>query len=71
MAFTAEQLTALENAIALGALSIEYSDASGSHRTVYRNLEDMLKARELIRAALGQGVGNRTVIHTSYDRGLH
>lgn len=47
--FTQERLTALEAAIAEGVLSVKYSDKE----IVYRSMDDMLKARDLIRQNLG------------------
>lgn len=45
MAFSIEDLEALDRSIALGATTVQYSD-----RTVtYRSLNDMLRVRELMR----------------------
>lgn len=44
-----EKLEALESAIADGVLSVKYSDKE----ITYRSLDDMLKARELMRRKLG------------------
>jgi len=49
MAFTVDQLDALEEAIASGSLVVKYADKS---RT-YRSLDDLLKLRAIIRRALG------------------
>lgn len=49
MAFSQDQLTALESAIAQGALSVRFAD-----RTVtYHSLSEMLKLRDTMRAELG------------------
>lgn len=49
MAWTSDQLAALEEAISLGALSVKYAD-----RTVeYRSLDDMMRLRERMRNDLG------------------
>lgn len=47
--FTQDQLTALEGAIAEGALRVKYSDKE----VEYRSLEEMLKIRDMMRNALG------------------
>lgn len=47
--FTQDQLSALEAAIADGALKVKYSDKE----VEYRSLEEMLKIRDVIRNALG------------------
>jgi hypothetical protein len=49
MAFSQDQLNALESAIAQGALSVRFAD-----RTVtYHSLGEMLKLRDTMRAELG------------------
>lgn len=48
-AFTNEALMLLEKAIAEGVLKVKYSDKE----IEYRSLDDMLKARELMRRQLG------------------
>lgn len=48
MAFTTTQLTAIEEAIASGELSVEYD----GKRVTYRSMSDLREARDLIRAAL-------------------
>lgn len=47
--FTFERLQALEAAIAEGVLKVKYSDKE----IEYRTLDEMLKAREIMRKALG------------------
>lgn len=49
MAWTQEQLDAIESAIANGTLSVEYADK----KVTYRSLEDLLRVRDLMRKALG------------------
>lgn len=46
---TLEDLQALEKAIALGAVQVEYSD----RKVTYRSLEDMYKIRKAMRTELG------------------
>lgn len=48
-AFTVERLEALEIAIASGERRVKYSDKE----VEYRSLDEMIKARDLIRRALG------------------
>lgn len=50
MAFTQAQLDKLEEAIATGALEVEYGDK----RVRYRSMAEMLQARELMARALGK-----------------
>lgn len=66
MAFSADDLTAIEEAIATGATLVKYQD-----RTVqYNSLTDLLKARELIRDELGltNAKGNRR--YAAFSKGL-
>lgn len=49
MAYTQQQLDALEAAIAEGALSVKYGDKA----VTYRSLDEMLRIRAAMRAALG------------------
>lgn len=48
--WTDDDLKAIEAAIASGALRVEYNDRT----VVYRSIEDLMKARELIMRALGK-----------------
>ena len=49
MAFTTKDLEKIEEAIASGALRVEWNDRT----VVYNSISDLLKARELIRRDLG------------------
>lgn len=49
MAWTLEQLTALEGAIAQGALRVRYSDKE----VQYRSLGEMIQLRDMMRQELG------------------
>ena len=49
MAYTIEQLTALEAAIAEGALTVKYQDKL----VQYRSLDEMIRIRKLMRDDLG------------------
>lgn len=55
MAYSAEQLTALENAIAQGVLEVKYADKT----VVYRTLAEMIKTRDIIQRSLGTGQSSR------------
>lgn len=66
MAWTEEQLVALENAIAQGALTIEY----GGKRITYRSLEEMMRLRDLIRKSLGKIAPGGSTIYTKFTKGL-
>lgn len=66
MAWTQEQLQALEEAIAQGALTIEY----GGKRITYRSLDEMMRLRELIKKTLGTGTAGATTIKTTFSKGL-
>lgn len=59
MAFTTEQLTALENAIAEGVKRVKYQDKE----VEYRSLEEMITLRDAMRRELGivTAKSNRTV----------
>lgn len=50
MTFNAEQLAAIESAIASGELTVS---SNGRHVT-YRSVDDLIKARDMIRASLQQ-----------------
>jgi hypothetical protein len=47
--FTAEDLAALESAIAKGVKTVKYTDKE----ITYRSLDEMLKIRDMIRNCLG------------------
>jgi hypothetical protein len=50
MAFTTEQLNALEAAIATGSKRVKYADKE----VEYQSLDDMLRLRDLMQSELGQ-----------------
>lgn len=66
--FSAEQLARLEAAIASGLLTVRVGDQAKT----YHSLEDMLRARDLIRRELGiAGATSRERRRlASYDKGL-
>jgi hypothetical protein len=62
--FTQDQLTALDNAIASGALIVRYAD-----KTVqYRSLTEMLTLRNLMKSELQQGANGRK--YAKFNKGL-
>lgn len=64
--FTIEQLKALEDAIAQGALTVSYNGKS----VTYRSLDEMMRIRELMRKALGLASGKAGRIYLSHDKKL-
>ena len=52
MAFTQEQLDALESAIASGELRVKYGDPP--REVEYRSMTDLMRARDTVRASLGK-----------------
>ncbi|NYH13437.1 phage head-tail joining protein [Paraburkholderia bryophila] len=50
MAFTQQNLDAIESAIATGTLSVEYN----GKRVTYRSMSDLLRARDVIKAELAK-----------------
>ena len=54
MAWTQSDLDAINAAIASGAMEVRYADGSGAK---YRDLNDMLKVRDMIAAAVAPTTG--------------
>lgn len=50
MAFTQQNLDAIERAIATGTLSVEYN----GKRITYRSMSDLLRARDVIKTELAK-----------------
>lgn len=70
MAFTQQDLDALERAIALGARRVKYQDpAGGMHDKEYSSLDEMLRVRGMIRAELGYS-GPPSVTVARHDRDI-
>ncbi|MCM5528958.1 phage head-tail joining protein [Parasegetibacter sp. NRK P23] len=59
MAFTADQLSALNEAISQGAMRVKYADKE----VEYRTLNEMLRLRDLMEKELGT---KKTGIHFSF-----
>lgn len=70
MAWTQEQLDALEEAMASGTLTVKYSSPGGNKEVTYRSLDEMMKVRDLMRASLGITDGRNTRILSEHDRGF-
>lgn len=67
MAYTQEQLTILEAAIAEGALTVRYADK----QTTYRSLDEMMRIRDMIRDDLGTNPNSTGgVVYPSFSKGL-
>ena len=66
MAFTQIQLTALENAIAQGALTVKYQDKT----VTYRSLSEMLQLRETMKKELGLTGSQYQRIKPEFSKGL-
>lgn len=64
--FTQEQLTALEAAIASGTRRVKYADKE----VEYTSLTDMLRARELMRRALGLTDSTAARIYPTAKKGF-
>jgi hypothetical protein len=60
--FTQAQLDAIDAGIAFSALTVRYEGKS----TTFRSLDDMLRIRSLIAAALGMVGQSRTLIAAHY-----
>ena len=65
MAFTIEQLNALDDAIAQGVLEVKYADKT----VTYRSLAEMMRIRGLIERGIGRGSSSRK--YAVHSKGLH
>ena len=68
MAWTADDLTAIENAIKGGSLRVRFAD----REVLYRSLDELIRIRDLIRNALGLigDAGGRSHVYLSHSKGL-
>lgn len=62
MAFTQAQLDAVETAIASGELKVMFD----GREVIYRSIDDLLKARDVIKSSLQASGSIPAAIHTSY-----
>lgn len=65
MAYTTEQLNALDAAIAEGALTVKYQDKM----VTYRSLDEMMRIRKLMRDELGLNGSSRGRTFASFSKG--
>lgn len=65
MAWTQSDLDALETAMKGGVRKVKYSDKE----VEYRDLEEMMKLRNIMKKSLGQTKGSRKYF-TNFDKGL-
>lgn len=65
MAFTQDQLDAIEEAIASGTLEVQYSDK----KITYRSLNDLLRTRDLIARKLGQANATNARLYPELSKG--
>lgn len=71
MAYTVAQLTAIENAIGDGSLSVEFAGPGGVQKIVYRSFAELTLARDQIRAELvaaGQIAATPRVSYASFGK---
>jgi len=70
MAYTLEQVAALEAAIAEGALTVKYADK----QVTYRSLDEMLRILGIMRGDLGldgdTGAGRGGIVYPNFSKGL-
>ncbi len=67
MAYTQQQLDALEAAIAEGALTVRYQDKL----VTYRSLSEMMQIRSMMRDELGLTANNSGgIVYPSFSKGL-
>lgn len=67
MAYTTTQLQALEDAIALGALSVKYADKT----VTYRSLDEMIRIRAAMRTELGLNETSSGRFYMKTSKGLN
>lgn len=64
--FTQAQLDALEAMIATGVLESEYD----GKRIKYRSMNELIRARDAVRAGLGSAAPRITHVNPTYDPGF-
>jgi len=65
MAWSQDDLDAIEETIKTGTLEVKYKDRS----VKYQSLSDLLRIRDLIRAEIGITSGRNKRILSEFDRG--
>lgn len=66
MAWTTEQLAAVEEAIASGANRVKYAD----REVTYNSLDDLLRLRDRMRREMGLADGSQSRRYASFSKGL-
>lgn len=66
MAWTSDDLAAIEEAIATGATRVKYVD----REIQYQSLSDLLKLRDRMRGELGMTGGTNGRTYASFSKGL-
>ena len=67
MAWTSDQLSKIEDAIAQGSLTVKYADK----QVTYRSLDEMLRIRDLMRKDLGATSSSRgTIVYPGFSKGF-
>lgn len=69
MAFTSDDLAAIEQAIASGELTVQHADGK---RITYRSMQQLMQARDTIKGELNSAAGNRRprAYRAKFSRGL-
>lgn len=67
MAWTQENLTALDAAIAQGATSVTY----GNKTVQYRSLSEMIQLRNMMKQELGLSKSSSQRVFATFNNGLH
>jgi hypothetical protein len=62
MAWTSTDLTAIETAIASGALRVKFSD----REVQYRSMDELLKARNVIKESIASSGGASPSVRSTY-----
>lgn len=68
MAYTQADLDALKKAIATGARSVKFGAGPDSREVVYRSLDDMIRAKNMIEAELSPGIAGRRTSYVAHYR---
>jgi hypothetical protein len=62
MSWTTADLTAVERAIASGELSVQFAD----RRVQYRSIDELLKARDVIKESIAGSGGTAAAVRCTY-----
>ncbi len=64
MAFVASDADALEAAIKAGVKTVKYAD----REVTYASMDEMLRARQVIKTEVAQAGGSKTISYMQFDR---